>query len=221
MAQEIEDEVQKMVNVAVELKSGQNVQEEVQKNIILKGKQKKLEKDYDKAVAELKSLKFGENDTVMDNYIKERCQKFTNSNVPKKNEIIEDMQKMIIDLKNNKVEKVQQIVNGLKETAHLWTIGKKNKALRIEEAMCHVPLESRRNFLQKEKAKDADVMKVLEQLASQRSLIHNKQIHYLPNTKDIDEKKSASSFKEFKKEINQLKKQSDEEIDSNSNQPKR
>ncbi|WP_428411929.1 hypothetical protein [Legionella sp.] len=168
-------------------------------------------KRYNVAIDELDKLKFGNNDRQMTEYIEKQEQKFIRALSPAAQEkIITEIQEMTENLqKNAAVAKIRSIVNNFREEANLFTIGMNAKADRIEGEMAKVPLEARCHFVSNKQTPEVD--NVLKQLASRRSLLHDGKIH-LTDKGDIDEKKAAQSFKDFKNKFKEQCEQPEENI---------
>ncbi len=153
---------------------------------------------------ELKALKFGENDKIMNQYIRERQQSINaTSDAKEQARILLDLKKTVTALKNDKAaQEVRDIIDDYRATAGLFTVGKNAKANRIEQSMSQLSIEERCHFMDTPKSKD-----VMKAIASHRHWGKSGKV-YLTETGEIDTEKAAKHFKDFKVKFNeQLKKE--------------
>lgn len=157
---------------------------------------------------ELKALKFGENDKIMNQYIREK-QQLINATTDKRKlaEILYDLKNTVAALKNDKVaQEVRDIVDDYRSSAGLFTVGKNAKASRIEQSMSQLSIEERCHFMDSPKSKD-----VMKAIASHRHWGKSGKV-YFTETGEIDTEKAAKHFKDFKAKFSeQFKKEPETE----------
>ncbi len=142
---------------------------------------------------DLTALKFSPNDKLMDQFIQNKKQQIMTSSPSEKIQILNDLKKTIHHLQGNTaVNEIKNIVSNYRNNARLFTIGMNAKADRIEAAMLKIPIEKRQQFMLSD-----EYSKVLKELASHRHLQKQGKV-YLDNNNQIDPKKAAEAFKEFK-----------------------
>lgn len=148
---------------------------------------------------ELKALKFGENDKIMNQFIREK-QQLINATTNKRElaEILYDLRQTVTALKADEAAKeVKNIINDYKSTAGLFTVGKNAKASRIEQSMSQLSIEERCHFMDSPKSKE-----VMKAIASHRHWGKSGKV-YLTETGEIDTEKAAKHFKDFKAKFNE------------------
>ena len=157
-----------------------------------------------KLFASLEKLKFGPEDTQMNQYITEMKAAFSvETTVEKRQEILDKITKTVEVLGSDKnpTTEVRHIVANFRAQAkENFTIGRDRKADRIDTAMGKVPIEDRcNNFLGSMPSRE-----VMMALASHRHLQEKKEVTYLTKGGDIDEKKATSTFKNFRKKFKEI-----------------
>lgn len=152
--------------------------------------------DFKDVLTDLKALKYGENDKVMNQYIREKQQQINKTKDPddpdERTRILKEMELMVQNLKADTVAReVRKIIKDFREGAGFFTIGMKAKANRIEQQMRELPLEERCNLIESK-----SLTKVEQAIASHR---HWGGKTYLTSEGNIDLNKAANSFNGFKK----------------------
>jgi len=153
--------------------------------------------DFRDTLMELKSLKFGADDSQMNAYIRQKQQEVNSAKTPsERNSILGEMQSMTRTLKADPAaQELRQIIGNYRKNSGWFTIGMNAKATRIERAMGQVPLQDRKNLLSSKKTQG-----VMEALASHRYL--GKRGNVYKNEKGgVDPKKAATTFKNFKRQF--------------------
>lgn len=165
-----------------------SIQEALNQLIIIK--HPKLEN----AITELKTLKFGQHDQQMSQFINKTLEQYSKANESEREHIFTKLQTTITSLKADKATtEIREIIHDFRERAGIFTRGMNAKANRIEQAMANMPLEERCHFFSAEKSKE-----VLAALASHRSLGKSGTV-YKDKKENIDGTKAAQSFKNFKR----------------------
>lgn len=155
--------------------------------------------EFKAVLSDLKSLKFGPQDTAMNEYIREQQGRINKAKTPtEKAEILKEMQEMAQVLRADKAcMQLHSIVANYRDKGQwfYFKIGMNLKASQIELAMSQIPLEDRKDLLKSNQTKD-----VMEALALNRGDKTGKK--HLDDQGHIDPEKSAAAFKQFKKEFN-------------------
>ncbi|KTD78832.1 hypothetical protein [Legionella waltersii] len=150
--------------------------------------------EFKDVFTDLKKLKFGENDKIMNDYIRDK-QKQINSttNLSERDKILKELETTVSNLqKDNASKEVKDVINGFRERDGLFTVGMKAKATRIENEMSKLSIEERCNFFGSDKSQQ-----VLKAIASHRHWGKGGKT-YITKEGDIDQEKAAQSFKDFK-----------------------
>ncbi len=156
-----------------------------------------LKNECKKTLAQIMPFKFGQNDTEMSLFIETKTKLIdqqTSQDALLK--INQELKTLVTKMKQDPVMKaVREIITQFRSKNHFYTIGMKDKALRIEQAMAKVPLEERFTI---NDGKSSAAKEVLNALASHRHPFRAK-----PITKDgtINEAKAANSYRLFKAQI--------------------
>lgn len=147
--------------------------------------------------AELKELKFGANDEKMNEFIWEKQEQIHDANPGQKREILNELVHTVEALKKDTaVQEVREVIKKHRDKVGTFTSGMESKADKMEQAMGKVPIADRSQFLASEKSRD-----VMKAMATHRTL--GKKEIYLTKTGEIDTKKAAQSFKDFKRKFEQ------------------
>ncbi|RUR14535.1 hypothetical protein [Legionella septentrionalis] len=141
-------------------------------------------------------------DVVMNNFVKEYEGKIKQAK--SEDEIVQIVQTLhdtrkILEQNKPVVEQAKTIIEELPKKQTLFTFGLKEKASAIEHAMVNVPLTERGDILT---SQSPEALEVRKAMATQRTIFSNK-THL--NHNEVDEKKAATTFKNFKAQVSQMK----------------
>lgn len=150
--------------------------------------------EFKDVFTDLKKLKFGENDKVMNDYIRDKQKQINSTTNPdERAKILKELETTVSKLKEDKAtQEVKNVINGFRERAGLFTVGMKAKATRIENEMSKLSIEERSNFFGSDKSEQ-----VLKAIASHRHWGKGGKT-YVTKEGEIDQEKAAQSFKDFK-----------------------
>lgn len=157
----------------------------------------------------LRKLKFGENDKIMNDYIREKQTQINKAEtIEERLEILRELETTVTKLKADAASReVHAIVDKYRENAGLFTVGMNAKASRIEQEMQKLSVEERCNFFGTKKSEQ-----VLKAVASHRHWGKSGKV-YENEDKTIDESKAAQSYKDFRKQFNEVMDTSQEHHD--------
>jgi hypothetical protein len=148
---------------------------------------------------------FGAKDTVMSDYIKEQTAKIESaSNLEECTKIKNELNTMLQIVNQPAVVEIKSTIQSFRDKAlPIFTTRMKDKANRIETAMCMVPLAERANILE---GNSDTIMKVKEALASHRHWWRQPVYYKTTDGKlALDEAKAAKSYDNFKTRLNEIK----------------
>lgn len=164
----------------------------------------------------LPTLKFGSKDKFMDQYIAQKEEEYSNAKTDEEHQLVlDELKATYTSLQFDPVlEEIRSITENFRKNASLFTIGMKNKADRIENALNRIPVSERCNLLQSEHKEI-----VFKALASHRSF-GKRGVTYENTNGGIDINKSASTFKAFKEKFrDKIDKDKESNKDELANKP--
>ncbi len=157
-----------------------------------------LIKDIEKILQQIKQTQFGDFDVGMQNFIQQKQTLIKTSTNNQELLLLKDnLQNLTQEINNNKaIKSIHFIIDKFRKEADFYTIGMKNKALKIELAMAQIPIEKRLDF-----HRNADTLKansVLQVLAAHR---HPFRANPVNDDGTINSKKAANSYRFFYKKV--------------------
>ncbi|KTD42561.1 hypothetical protein [Legionella parisiensis] len=156
--------------------------------------------EFKDVFTELKALKFGKDDKMMRQYINEK-QELINGTYGReaRQTILLDLQRTVSALKaeDGPVQKIRSEISKFREGVGPFTVGKNAKAERIEREMSKLSVEERLHFFDSPKSQE-----VMKALASHRHWGKGGKVYFTENH-EIDSKKAAKSFQDFKKQFHE------------------
>lgn len=154
-----------------------------------------LEIKSKKLLSELKLLKFGPNDTKMDNFISKKAQALNCAKKSEKEKVLIELQTLIDNLKGDPAHSyLKKLIKNHRGASTFFSHSKKEKAMIIENTMANVPVEDRSNILNSNSR-----MMILKTLASPNYSAKNLNASLQKN--DIDEEKADKTYKDFKEKF--------------------
>lgn len=157
---------------------------------------------------QLESLGFGSTDKAMETFIREKQREINLATPGEKAKILKELQHTVKALGDDAAAKeVRNIVTDFRHKHGFFTIGMKDKAHRIEQAMGNIPIEERTALLKSEGSSD-----VLKALASHRYFGKRGDV-YLDRKGGIDTDSAATTFKEFKAKFHNQMVENDVKVD--------
>jgi serine/threonine protein kinase len=152
--------------------------------------------DYDLIFNKLDALRFGKEDKLLDQFIWNKKDLIRSS--PDPTPIIAELKIVVTQLDNEATKEIKTIISNCRERAGIFSMGMKTKAKRIEQEMQDLSIEDRCDFASSNKFKE-----VMEVLASHTHYGKRNKV-YFTKTGEIDTKKAAKTYKEFKEKFQSL-----------------
>lgn len=174
-----------------------------------------LKSECDALVEKINKYKITDPDPKMSEYCDNLKQKIAQAdNLDSLIDLKKSLEKQLKLIDSPLVAEMKKIIQNYREGAkELFSLGKNNKAQRIENALLNVPVELRGKIFSEDPQliKNKEILAVKAALASHRYLGKRGNIYYKDEEKtDIDDKKAATTFRNLKKQFTEMKMEQNE-----------
>jgi hypothetical protein len=163
-------------------------------------------------LAEIYDNRVNDTDRLVINYVERmREQLDTNLSLDELLTYQKQFEDVLKSVRSVEVQAVKMTVRDLRDSARWWTVGKNEKASRIENAIVNTPLEERTHII----TAKGSANKVQEALASHRHWGY-RGVVYKNNNNEINPDKEADTFKQLKKKFSETRHNDDGSLEEES-----